>query len=164
MVVFLQKLGELDAEKYAALLYSTTPPESSSRKDPATPVWMSSCLDCHCREGQSVAGPRVPELQNLSREYIAMTLRALKEGERPSGIMQPIAARLRTEQVDEIAEYFGANSQRATPVADVSRSDIRSAENVASKEEDAKELDIAVDVADSVTTSDLAQRGQHPMS
>lgn len=103
MVVFLQKLGEMDAETYSSLLHSTSTPETSGRDEQAAPQWMSSCLDCHGREGQSVAGPRVPELQNLSREYIAMTLRALKEGERPSGIMQPIATRLRTEQVDEIA-------------------------------------------------------------
>ena len=120
MVAFLQALGSMDAEQYAALLYSKAAPETiargdqPSRGDQSTPSWMTSCVDCHGRDGRSVAGPRVPELQQLSREYIAMTLQAMREGKRPSGIMQPIVSRLSAQQVTEIAEYFGARQTERT--------------------------------------------------
>ena len=83
---------------------------------------MKACVDCHGRDGRSVAGPRVPDLQNLSHEYIALTIQAMRSGERPTGIMQPIATRLSDVQVEEVARYFSglpkgesSKSKSATP-------------------------------------------------
>ncbi len=119
VVAFLQALGSMDKEQYGALLQSKAVSGVLSSEVQAMPSLMASCLDCHGSDGSSVVGARVPELQQLSPEYMAMTMHAMRGGERPSGIMQPIVARLRDEQVDEIAGYFEARKSEQSRGAEV---------------------------------------------
>ncbi len=109
VVSFLQAMGTMDAHQYSQLLHSTTTSTFGEVGDSSQRSWLKSCLDCHGRDGQSVAGPRVPQLQQLSSEYITATLHAIGEGERPSGIMQPIVSRLNADQISDIAKFFGAD-------------------------------------------------------
>ena len=106
LVAFLHEMGNMDSQQYQLLLGRTAHEPNQSIDVHSEANWMKACVDCHGRDGRSVAGPRVPDLQNLSHEYIALTIQAMRSGERPTGIMQPIATRLSDTQVEEVARYF----------------------------------------------------------
>ncbi len=118
VVAFVREMGSMDAEVYRELLYSRSASTAQDTLASGDPAWMVGCVDCHGRDGRSVAGPRVPDLQRLSREYIATTMRAMRSGERATGVMQPVATRLTEQEIDEAARYFGRlqplNSQVAS--------------------------------------------------
>lgn len=63
------------------------------------------CVTCHRMDR---ADSRIPSLAGLPREHILATLSAFKSGERPSPVMQDIAARLADDEISALAAYFSS--------------------------------------------------------
>ena len=67
------------------------------------------CAACHGAEGVSVSDT-IPNLAGQRARYIEDQLRALKSGTRRNGIMNSIAAQLSSDDMANIAAYFGTLS------------------------------------------------------
>lgn len=108
MVAFLRHLPELKTADYAALV--GTQPASSWLPGAATTGAAfdpAPCANCHGADGrgrdglfQSIAGLSEPELDAALRGY--------RDGSRPSGFMQPVAAQLSDAQIVAAAKYYAA--------------------------------------------------------
>jgi len=118
MVAFLRHLPAQKTADYAKLTGLAGGPgfldggieraADPHRFDPAP------CSRCHGADGTGRAGA-FPRLAGLSQAYLANALRAFRDGSRPSGFMQPIAAGLTDEQIAAAANYF--SGLPAVPVA-----------------------------------------------
>ncbi|WP_230976797.1 c-type cytochrome [Pseudothauera rhizosphaerae] len=78
-----------------------------------------NCIACHGVDGNGPV-PSFPKVAGLHYEYTIKQLHEFQGKRRPSEIMQPIAAVLTEQQVQDVALYFA--SQRAVPVDTVDAS------------------------------------------
>ncbi len=111
LVAFLKELDAISEDEYRELLPSLQPSSLARSEDGASQELqrlLVACIDCHHTDGSSAAGPRVPSLAGQSSTYLAATLNALRSGSRPSGIMQPVAARLSDDAIQLLAEHFAS--------------------------------------------------------
>ena len=69
---------------------------------------LQNCTSCHGTDGKSIAGPRVPNLNGQNAVYLAASLQAFRVGNRPSGIMQPIVARLTLDELQNVAKHYSS--------------------------------------------------------
>jgi cytochrome c553 len=72
------------------------------------------CSRCHGTDGRGREGA-FPRLAGLGTAYLVNALRAFRDGSRPSGFMQPIAAGLTDDQIAAAAKYFSALPATPTP-------------------------------------------------
>jgi cytochrome c553 len=63
------------------------------------------CQACHGANGNS-ANPEWPSLAGLGADYIAEQLQNFKDGKRVNAIMQPMAAPLSTQDMQDLGAYF----------------------------------------------------------
>ena len=77
-----------------------------------------ACARCHGAEGIEPASDLVPLLHGQPVEMLAYALRAYADGNRYSGIMQPIASELPAPVIDELARYYASlPAPRSSPAA-----------------------------------------------
>jgi cytochrome c553 len=111
MVAFLRHLPDQNTAAYARLTGIVGTPGfldgDVARPASATPFDPAPCGRCHGADGMGRAGA-FPRLAGLSEIYIANALRAFRDGSRPSGFMQPVAASLTDAQIAAAAKYFSA--------------------------------------------------------
>jgi cytochrome c553 len=69
----------------------------------------ATCANCHGTNGVSVAGDRIPKINELTHDQIAQMLRQYKSGEKTGTIMPQIAKGYTEEQIDIIAKVLGHN-------------------------------------------------------
>lgn len=67
----------------------------------------ATCANCHGTNGVSVAGDRMPKINELTHDQIAQMLRQYKSGEKTGTIMPQIAKGYTDEQIDIIASVLG---------------------------------------------------------
>lgn len=67
----------------------------------------SSCVSCHGQNGNS-SNAQWPNLAAQQPIYLANQLKAFKAGDRINAMMQPMAANLSNEDVDNLAAYFSS--------------------------------------------------------
>jgi cytochrome c553 len=110
VVAFLRKLPTLDAESYRDLALGKVRVSERSGSELATaesnPEAVSACARCHGFEGQLPLSDLVPVLHGQPADYLFSALKSYAEGKRPSGIMQPLAADLRNEDMRHLADYY----------------------------------------------------------
>ena len=110
VVAFLRKLPTLNAETYRGLALGNVRVPERSGSELATaesnPEAISACARCHGSEGQLPLSDLVPVLQGQSANFLMDALKAYAEGRRRSGIMQPLAADLRDEDMRQLAQYY----------------------------------------------------------
>jgi cytochrome c553 len=109
MVAFLRHLPALKTADYARLTGLAGGPgfldagidrtADSRGFDPAP------CSRCHGLDGRGRDGA-FPRLAGLGTAYLVNALRAFRDGSRPSGFMQPVAAGLTDAQIAAAAKYF----------------------------------------------------------
>ncbi len=127
VVAFLARLSDLDNEQYKALLNSDdhlSPPASLTASD-THPAEIYNCTLCHGASG-TTDNVHVPRLDSLSQEYLSATLKAYRDQQRSSGIMQHAASLLDDETIDRLADYYASTARQSADVlitADVSPSD-----------------------------------------
>jgi cytochrome c553 len=63
------------------------------------------CQACHGANGNS-ANPEWPSLAGLGADYIAEQLQNFKDGKRVNAVMQPMAAPLSTQDMQDLGAYF----------------------------------------------------------
>ena len=71
----------------------------------------AQCIGCHGIPGYKTAYPvvyHVPKIAGQQPSYIIAALKAYKSGERSHPSMRGIAASLTDEQMQKLAEYYGA--------------------------------------------------------
>ena len=82
-------------------------PEAGKRK-------AEVCAACHGADGNSAIG-RFPVLAGQTARYLYLQLKDFKEGRRSEPSMEPIVAKLSTQDMLDLAEYFAA--QKPKPIA-----------------------------------------------
>ncbi|MEH6566369.1 MAG: c-type cytochrome [Halopseudomonas sp.] len=114
MVAFLQQLPEMSPRRYRALAVGEGAdiPASSgmlqangAASDPLAPV-LADCARCHGPEGEGRGAGAFPVLAGQKQAYLLASLQAYASGERASGVMQPIAARLDEKQLQQLAQHY----------------------------------------------------------
>jgi len=106
MVAFLLKLPQLDAKSYRQLVDGDRVVDDRDHP-PAAAV---SCGRCHSRGARTI-----PRLGGQRPAYLLAALQAFAQGQRHSGIMEPIAARLSLSEMKEIARYYGRSEALVLP-------------------------------------------------
>ncbi|HKK14343.1 MAG TPA: c-type cytochrome [Gammaproteobacteria bacterium] len=71
----------------------------------------TTCAACHGADGNS-ANPMFPKLAGQGEEYIIKQLHDFKSGARKNATMQPMAAPLSDQDIEDLAAYF--SSQKTT--------------------------------------------------
>jgi cytochrome c553 len=123
MVAFVRHLpdyntaafGRLTGRAGGANLLSGRPSASAGQADSFN---AAACAGCHGADGDGRQGA-FPRIAGLSSGYIAAALRHFRDGSRPSGFMQPVAAALSDSEITEAATYFA--SQRPKGLAETSQ-------------------------------------------
>lgn len=67
----------------------------------------ATCANCHGTNGVSVAGNRIPKINELTHEQIAQMLKQYKSGEKTGTIMPQLAKGYTEQQIDIIAKVLG---------------------------------------------------------
>lgn len=108
LVAFLEELEHMTPDEYHKMLTIDPSPD-------APRIVNESCAACHRIDGTGIAGNRVPILAGQNEVYLRDTLQAYANGNRDSGVMQPIAARLSEQQWQEAATWYAAQPSDPTP-------------------------------------------------
>lgn len=68
----------------------------------------STCASCHGPDfmGATVAAPGAPALAGQYRDYLEQVLHEYKDGQRTSAMMNPMAASLSDQDIQDIAAYL----------------------------------------------------------
>lgn len=119
MTAFLLEFPRLDAESYHQLVFGEGIPnpqevapndgvtfEALPDSQPARRVIRDNCARCHGHDGLGRGLGAFPKLAGQRREYLTMALEAYADGERASGVMEPIAAALEPGTIEAIADYY----------------------------------------------------------
>ena len=108
VVAFLKRLPELDAEGYRRLAGASAP--SQTGRDIAMvgrlTELIGACARCHGAEQGRPASGLVPVLHGQPAAFLITALQAYAKGLRPSGIMQPVAGELQTDEITKLADYY----------------------------------------------------------
>ena len=126
VAAFLLRYPELDAESYARLAYGPALPAEPLAGAPTITfggltnrldTLMKNCARCHGTRGLGREGT-APKLAGQSYAFLASALVAFAEGDRQSGIMEPIAAALSGEEIEHLARHYaGMEPFGADPLA-----------------------------------------------
>lgn len=107
VVAFLEELQSLDEDGYRELVFGK---ELQSSSDAPHAVIehcvIENCARCHGLDGLGRDTSAFPKIAHLHPEYFIATMQAYASGERHSGMMEPIAARLNEQQIRDIADYY----------------------------------------------------------
>lgn len=124
MVAFLQKFPELSLEEYeelakgeAAAGDETPPLVKLPESEPVAAGVIERCVACHGREGVGRGLGAYPKLAGQKAVYLHSSLQAYADGRRHSGIMEPVAAGLTSEQMQQLAEYYSNLPELKPPPA-----------------------------------------------
>ena len=118
VVAFLKQLGGLDAVSYRNLIKGGQDDVENRRRVAAEnlPDIAESCLGCHGTADSAPISGLVPSLQGQSSDFLAAALTAFRDGSRPSGIMQPMAAALAEDETRRLAEFYAGLRRPERPV------------------------------------------------
>ncbi|WKE64024.1 c-type cytochrome [Gallaecimonas kandeliae] len=81
----------------------------------AAPAQLSLCASCHGSDGQGI-DPAGPRLAGQSAQYLANQLHLFQAGSRQNPIMQPMAAMVQGDAVQELADYFAGQKVAEPPL------------------------------------------------
>jgi cytochrome c553 len=110
VVAFLTCIQKLDQDAYRDLALGNLRVSQQSGAELANVESFapasSACVRCHGDEDNLPLSNLVPVLHGQAADYLLASLKAYAEGKRPSGMMQPLAADLRPEDMRELANYY----------------------------------------------------------
>lgn len=112
LAAFLRRLPGLDAAQYRDLALGglNVPPQSgeSLATSETTAPAVGACARCHGAAGARPASALVPILHGQPAEFIVASLEAYAGARRASGIMQPVARALASDDFRLVADYYAA--------------------------------------------------------
>jgi cytochrome c553/cytochrome c5 len=114
VVAFLRVLPTLDESGYRELTGlneaapgDKLPLEDLAGESPPVPETVTeNCARCHGLDGRGQGTGAFPRLDGQRFEYLSASLHAYAGGRRHSGIMEPLAAHLGSDDIRQIAEYY----------------------------------------------------------
>jgi cytochrome subunit of sulfide dehydrogenase len=71
----------------------------------------AGCAGCHGTQGHGAQGSALPVLAGMPRATMFASLQAFRAGARPATIMQQLVKGYTDTQLDQIADYFAAQSR-----------------------------------------------------
>ena len=71
---------------------------------PGQPYFVANCFNCHGTDGKATGA--IQPLAGRDRAYLEATMKAFKDGSRPSTIMQKHARGYTDEEIAILADYF----------------------------------------------------------
>lgn len=113
MVAFVEQLRSLRTPDYLALV-GDRPGGWLPAPPPGSGFEPAACARCHGADGGGRSGV-APALAGRSEAELETALRAYRDGSKPSGFMQPVAAQLSDVQIAAAAKYYAALPQAAQP-------------------------------------------------
>jgi cytochrome c553 len=99
-----EELSEQDMTDIAAF-FAGTPLPSGHRDAAQVPPVAGLCVSCHGADGVGIA-PLYPTLAGQHADYIARALDEYQKGARKNLIMATFVAKLTSEQIETVADYF----------------------------------------------------------
>ncbi len=93
----------------AAAIPAVTPDPYADGSAQAGATKAAVCFSCHGPDGNS-QNPAFPRLAGQNAVYIAEQLHLFKGGVRPNPVMQPMAAGLSDQDIDDLAVFFAAQT------------------------------------------------------
>jgi cytochrome c553 len=125
MVAFLNEFPKLDAKGYRQLVSGgakpndeTAPIPGDDRPQVVRRAVLDNCRRCHGSKGEGIHVAALPKLAGQKSPYLAAALQAYARGERHSGIMQPIAASLSSDEIRQLAQYYSVLAPGEPAAAD----------------------------------------------
>jgi cytochrome c553 len=133
VVAFLLQLPELNKQSYRKLAYGDAdiPAAAESAADRlrlgdvdarTLEQIVQDCARCHGRHGEGRGFGAFPRLAQFNGDYLFAALQAYADGERASGIMQPLVVGLDKQTLQQLATHFAQ-----LPVDGVAAADINTA-------------------------------------
>jgi cytochrome c553 len=112
LVAFLRKLPALEPAQYrelalGGLRVSPQSGQSLATSETTAPA-IGACARCHGADNERPSSSLVPVLHGQPAEFIVASLDAYARAQRPSGIMQPVAKALSSEDLRRVADYYAA--------------------------------------------------------
>lgn len=115
VVAFLNELPQMDEKQYMELVARHAVDDADKAiAGEAQPATVEHCAACHGLDGRSRAGALVPHINGQPKRYLEDSLKAYKSGQRPSGVMQPIASRLLDAEIRELSAYYAQQPRRGS--------------------------------------------------
>jgi cytochrome c553 len=141
MVAFLRELPELDAQEYRQLVSGGSevseedaPIHGLTGPEPVRRVITEICQRCHGANGEGRGAGAFPRLAGQKRVYLEASLQAYTGDRRHSGIMGPIAAGLRDDEIRGVARYYSELiTTEPLAIPDTSDADLERGEAIALK-------------------------------
>lgn len=119
VVAFLLRLPDLDERAYQELVNGGKAAPDIAAIDDLNPPQVvpeieQSCSRCHGADGLGRGAGAFPRLAGQRFAYLDATLQAYANGERHSGIMEPLVAGMDRDRMREIARYYAQLERPAT--------------------------------------------------
>ena len=116
MVAFLRTFADLGAEGYQRLVNGKTQPSHERSRTPiVSQMAAQRCGRCHGLDGRGRGFGAFPKLAAQRPAYLAAALQAYADGERHSGIMEPIATGLSLGEMQALALHYARLSSKPYP-------------------------------------------------
>jgi cytochrome c553 len=136
LVAFLRRLPALDTAQYRELALGglRVPPQSgqSLATSETTAPAIGACARCHGADNEGPSSSLVPVLHGQPAEFIVASLDAYARAQRLSGIMQPVAQALRSDDFRRVANYYAA-LQVPRPTGSADKSAIERGRDIAER-------------------------------
>jgi cytochrome c553 len=94
------------------------PHKSSGRAVGTAPKASQTCIACHGTDGIGML-PEYPSLAGQYEDYLAVTLRAYKSGQRRNPIMAGMAAPLSERDIRQLARYYASQRPPLCPTDEI---------------------------------------------
>lgn len=114
VVAFLLQFPWIDEAGYLELVDGN----NAVSMDDVPHAVIDSCARCHGIDGRGRDTSAFPRLAGLHADYFVAAMQAYSTGERHSGIMEPIAARLNDDDFHEIADFYSRRHDAARTPAE----------------------------------------------
>ncbi len=135
VIAFMQQMPTMDNATYQDLIHHET-----------NATLLNGCASCHGADGNGRAGKRVPILAAQSRGYLRNSLIAYRQGNRRSGIMMPIAHRLKDDQIEWLANFFSDQTRQTSETSnDLQIASIESGKQLAHEGDRSNKIPSCVD-------------------
>jgi cytochrome c553 len=110
VVAFLRAMPDLDEAGYRRLVHGparTEAPPGAAVLAAGSPDDVQSCVRCH-GDNDAPRSALVPRIQGQPVEVLSRALRDYASGRRHSGVMQQMAADLKSPEIDALAAYYAS--------------------------------------------------------
>ena len=112
LTAFLLQLPDLAPSRYrelsGAARVARNPPAAEDLAESSEAVALTQCVRCHGDGTTTPLSDLVPRLDGQPEAYLTRALAEYAQGQRPSGIMEPVADILDADELRRVAAYYAA--------------------------------------------------------